>query len=80
MITNRNSFDQYDNVYDPSSHSSEEYDYMDNYSEEIETDSPYQSAIDYIYSAIDSLGAVASSDELAQQAIADLSVVILELM
>lgn len=39
----------------------------------------YQSSIDYIKLAIDSLGEVASDDPIAKEAIANLSVVLLDL-
>lgn len=44
-----------------------------------EVKSKYQATIDYIKAAIDSLGSIAQDDDLAKDAIANLSVVLLDL-
>lgn len=44
-----------------------------------EVKSKYQTTIDYIKAAIDSLGTIAQDDDLAKDAIANLSVVLLDL-
>lgn len=44
-----------------------------------EVKSKYQDTIDYIKAAIDSLGNIAQDDDLAKDAIANLSVVLLDL-